>query len=280
MDVAEASDPGTEAPAEAVAPEAPTTETAAPAEETGGGADLSAWERADLEREVGKLRRENLDRRHKMKAYDEAFGDLHPDMAAEVMDFTRAIRGQDGATVNSIVAGWADQLGLTKAEVKEAVAEATDDGDKPLTMKELEAAFAKQREAETSKQAEDRKKSEKAAADTKVAESIRATVKELGYDAEKDPDRHEHLYAVAARLRRESAGSLDAVEALKQADELVKLYRQSVIDEYRAPKARDAQRVVTPSGIGGTPTKDTTPTDLDEATRRATARLTAAQRQR
>lgn len=268
MDTVEGSGSVTEAPAAPVT-EAPAGE--APAAEP--GSDFASWPREDLEREVAKLRREDTNRRHKLKSYDEAFGALDPNLANDVMDFVRAVGRGDGAAYSGHVARWAEQVGLTKAQAEEVIAEATDDGDEPLTRKGLMEALAKLQ----AEQAQGAQKQAAERAQQEWLQGVRDHVKSLGYDEVAEPISFEALWGLAARYMRESRGSLDAKAAFDQAHEALDGWRTQIIDEYRAGKRSDSARVVSSPGASATAVADNTPTDLEEASKRARARIAAGQ---
>jgi hypothetical protein len=226
----------------------------------------------DMREEIEKLRRESATKRVRYAPYEKAFDGMNPNDAREIIELAQAVKTWDEATIKGKVGAWAAQFGLTAAEAKEVVAEATDDGDEPLTKAGLAEAlknFQRDQQAAQAAQATERQKRER-------ADEIRQHVKSLGYDPEKDRRAHSALYGIAHDLMEASHNTLDAKVALDQAHEALDGWRTQVIDEYRSSKTRDAGRVSTPSGVGGTPTKDNTPTNLDEATARAKSRVAAA----
>jgi len=264
-----------------VAAEAPITDApAAEAPETTGPADPEVAEDFD-ERWTGeqaktyltKLRKQNEAYRRRWEPIENAFDGLEPGNAQEILSLAGAVKNWDEGTIRSKIASWASGLGMTVAEAKaaaaEVIADATDDGDEPLTKKGLTEALtrwqadqAKAQQAQQAQQAQERRAGE-----------IRTRVTELGYDPAKDAVGHDALWGVANRLIHESHGTLDAIAAINQAHETLDGWRTQIIDEYLKPKRQDAQRQVTPSGVASTAVDSNEPTDLDEASRRARARI-------
>lgn len=265
---------GSGAPAEApVTTDAPVE---APAETTPVEDNWASRTPDDMREEILRLRKESAGRRDKLKTYG-VFDEMTPENAREILDFARAATttGWNEEAIRQKIVTWGQGFGMTLAEAKaaaaEAMSDATDDGDKPLTVKGLQEAMAKMRA--------DQEAAEKAAAGERekqaFIDSIRAKVSELGYSEAADPVRHGLLNVTAQRLMRESHGQLDALTALDQAHEALDGWVAQKVDEYMAKKRQDAARVVTPTSTAGTAVPTNEPTDFDEAGRRARARIAA-----
>lgn len=221
--------------------------------------------------EVKRLRDEQAKKRIRYAPYERAFDGMDPGSAEQLIQFASAVKNWDEPALKGMVGTWATQFGLSKAEAKEVIEEATDDGDKPLTQAALQKALAdmqRQQNEQMSKAQRD------AAQATKVA-GIRKHAEGLGYDEAKDALMWDTLFTHSQRILRESKGSLSETEALDRAHEALDGLRTKHIDEWRSSKSQDAQRKAAPSAVGGTPAKDNTPTNLDDATANMIRRFTA-----
>lgn len=279
-----------EAPA-VEAPAAPATEApAAPAEsDYEHRSDFDSWSREDLTRELKKSRDEVVKSRQKYKPIAEAFDGLSPHNSREILDFVGAVKGWSGApddeaasaAVQAKVAAWAEGMGLSvsaaKAAAAEMMADATDDGDTPLTRKSLTDALAKwqaDQAAEQQRAAQERARHEQG---LEMQRRVNQRATELGYDVAQQNPAADFVFGTMRMLQERAQYRMDSVAALEQAHEALDGYVAQKIQEYVSGKRLDAARTVTPAGAASTAVEDTTPSTLDEASARARARIAAGQ---
>lgn len=260
------------APADAPAVEPPAPET-------------DPWEgrtRESLIDEVKTSRTENKKYRERWGHYEKTFGALDTGLATDILDFADAVARNDGQGYTAKIAGWAEQVGLTKAEQREvahAISDADETQDGPITKQQVgdivKAVLGErdtQRESLRAKEATERESRE-------IQEAIHRQAKDLGYDhgetGSTERRAWNHLFAESRSIWEEAHGRKSAAQCLAEAHEALGEYQQRIVDGWRDGKRADAQRTPSPAGTGATAVADDTPKSLDEADARFKARLRA-----
>ena len=208
--------------------------------------------------EIKSLRDENAKRRQANSRYEVIDG-LADDTREVIFDFVKAVRTGDEARIKDYVTTWADSFGVSKAEVTEAIADATEEKGSALTAKELQKALDDlRREIAEQQQSADQQRQTAA-----LADRVTQKAASLGYDREKDPIAWRALLGHAMDLQQQEG--IEALAALDKAHAALEGWRQQHIDSFVANKGREAQRRPAPSTSGSAPTKDATPKNLKEA---------------
>lgn len=229
-------------------PEAPAPTPTTPETDT-----FASRTHESLVDEVRTLRKENEDKRKKYAPVAEVLDGLTGETREVIADFAKRIRNGDQDGVRDYIAEWADAYGITKAEVKEAIAEAEDDG--PVTTKRLQEELAKIRREQI--------EAERQRDTSALAGRVTAHAEHLGYSEEQDEAKWASLMDRAMGIQRREG--ITAIASLDKAHEALERERQAAIDEYVASKGQEAQRRPAPSTSGSAPTKDTVPKNTKEA---------------
>lgn len=240
--------------------ESATTETATPP--WGDRTPDSLWD------EVKQLRQENAERRQKYRRAERALEGLDDETREVVSDFLDAVRHNDTRAITHYVSQWAEAFGITKTEVREAIADAQEEkGDRPLTAKDLERIREELRQEALAElqEAEKRRQTEAAAA------RITSHAEKLGYSQKEDPIAWKAVLGRAMDIQ--TAEGCSAIEALDKAHAEFQERDQRVRDQYVAERRQEAQRRPAPSGTGSAPARDSTPKTLKEADKALRARL-------
>lgn len=242
-------------------PDESTETTATDAPPWGDRTPESLWD------ENKNLRKENEDKRKRYSKYEPAFDGLSEDTANVLLDFARAVRSGDETSIKGYVSTWADSFGISKAEVKEAIADATEEKGRPLTAADLDKLRQELREESRRELTQ----AEQQRATRDLADTIITKAKSLGYDQGEDPFAWKGLLGRATEIQH--AEGIEALAALEKAHAERGERDQRIIDSFVASKGQEAQRRPAPSSSGSAPTKDTTPKNIAEATERMKARF-------